>query len=65
MNSDEVPWFCKYEDFKLGEKSTITRMASKPSETGKGVMWSTEICSNGDWAGGRDEERLGAVVALF
>src|SRR6267143_5757097 len=37
----------------LVKKSTITRMASKPLETGKGVMWSTEIRSNGDWAGGR------------
>src|SRR5882762_10789254 len=37
----------------LVKKSTITKMASKPSETGKGVMWSTEIRSNGDCAGGR------------
>ena len=37
----------------LVKKSTITKMASKPLETGKGVMWSTEIHSKGDWAGGK------------
>jgi len=37
----------------LVKKSTITKMASKPLETGKGAMWSTEIHSNRDWAGGK------------
>ena len=37
----------------LVKKSTITKIASKPLETGKGAMWSTEIRSNGDLAGGR------------
>jgi len=47
------------------KKSTITKMASKPLETSKGAMWSTEIRSNGIGLGVRDEEHLGVIVALF
>ena len=54
MNSDEVSVvLLGMKILNFVKKSTITKMASKPLETGKGAMWSTEIRSNGDWAGGR------------